>query len=128
VSDDERRVAVDSIGFLMPLSEAIPEQIHSVRIPDVDEMTETLSSAATRAPRHIRAAVADGADGNEAEAWWGAHAGAPFLPTPTSVQDSIRQSLNLASEEQAACPIRLPSPERIRQLSAMLGMLDAVGH
>ena len=65
-------------------------------------------TAAPGAPLAVRHAVGGGPDDYELAVWWGAHAGAPCLPKPVSVQTSIAQSLKLATEEQAACPERLP--------------------
>lgn len=126
---DERRIAVDSLGFPMPLDEATSaRQIRTVRMPELDEVWQVMLTAAAGAPLSVRHAVAQGPDDYELEAWWAAHAGAPYLPKPVSVQTSIAQSLKLATEEQTACPERLPDKDRVRELSMMLPMLGAVAH
>jgi hypothetical protein len=124
------RIAVDELGFPMPLDEAASARaIRTVPRPDFDEIWDMMVQAAARAPLAVRHALGQGCDDDtELDAWWASHAGAPYLPKPVSVQTAIAQSLTLASEERAACPARLPNDERVHELSKMLDMLDGVTH
>lgn len=102
--------------------------IRTVPMPDVDEMRAMIRTAAARASQPIREAIDKGLDKYELFAWWGAQAGAPYLPKPVTVQTAIAQSLQLLREDQAACPKQLPSLGRVLELSKMLDMLDGVAH
>jgi hypothetical protein len=129
-SDNTRRIAVDPLGFPMPRAEVMSRrQVQTVRTPSLDEIWDMMRRAARGATPEVRAAVNEGRpDDDELAAWWAAHAGAPYLPQPVSVQTSIAQSFKLFSEQQAACPERLPNEARVQELSKMLTMLDGANH
>jgi hypothetical protein len=56
-------------------------------------------------------------------AWWAAHAGAPYLSRPSTVEDAIAASLDSVTDEAAPAPERLPEPDRIQHLALLAATL-----
>jgi hypothetical protein len=129
-ADDEKwlEATVDESGFPLPLEDAPEDRGDArLRVPPGRKLRALMREAAEGADTAIRDAVGQTRAAPELEAWWAAHAGAPFLPKPASIEEAIAASLRLEPETIAPCPTSLPTPEdRVDELFRLADTLDGV--
>jgi hypothetical protein len=130
VADEDkwREATIDEFGFPLPLNDAVEDLGDAMlRIPSARKLEKLMKSAAAGADVAVRDAVGRTRAAPEVEAWWAAHAGAGYLPTPASIGEAIAASLRLEPETAAPCPVTYPmSPERVDELFRLADTLDGV--
>jgi len=103
--------AVDVNGYPSDRSGAI--MIPRPQTPNRSDLLTLMHDAAASASSSVKDAVAQTRDARDLRVWWAANAGAPWLPQPASVRESLAATLEMRAETDAPCPTAFPDDETL---------------